>query len=197
MVYQENGVIVLDWPGNSPDLNPIENIWYIIKARLKFVNAPTRKTLIKAVKREWDNLSIELFEKLARSMPRRIQMVLEANGGSIRYQGGVEYHPSAMKLQIYVFLMNLLCLSYVNLKLNLNEIICNDYHEILVVCDHICVKFCLKYTQIPCQSMLVLGQINRITKWTYYIRENVFNKISRTYFHYCISVISGQVECFY
>ena len=85
MVYQENGVIVLDWPGNSPDLNPIENIWYIIKARLKFVNAPTRKTLIKAVKREWDKLSIELFEKLARSMPRRIQMVLEANGGSIRY----------------------------------------------------------------------------------------------------------------
>jgi hypothetical protein len=26
---QENGITILDWPGNSADLNPIENLWYV------------------------------------------------------------------------------------------------------------------------------------------------------------------------
>jgi transposase len=32
---REKRIAVLDWPGNSPDLNPIENLWSIIKKRLK------------------------------------------------------------------------------------------------------------------------------------------------------------------
>ena len=32
---KDNGVKVLPWPGNSPDLNPIENAWNVIKNRLK------------------------------------------------------------------------------------------------------------------------------------------------------------------
>jgi len=30
-------VSVLDWPGNPPDVNPIENLWYIRKAKLRDV----------------------------------------------------------------------------------------------------------------------------------------------------------------
>ncbi len=29
------GVTVLDWPENSPDLNPIENIWDIVKRKMR------------------------------------------------------------------------------------------------------------------------------------------------------------------
>ena len=75
----------MDWPGNSPDLNLIENVLQIMKHRLKFVNVPTRKALIAAIQKEWKRLSGELLEKLAKSMPKRIRMVLAANGGSIKY----------------------------------------------------------------------------------------------------------------
>ena len=34
-VLQENRIKILEWPGNSPDLNPIENFWGIIKNILR------------------------------------------------------------------------------------------------------------------------------------------------------------------
>jgi transposase len=33
-VIQENKINMLDWPGDSPDMNPIENLWSILKKRL-------------------------------------------------------------------------------------------------------------------------------------------------------------------
>ncbi len=30
-----HGVGVLDWPANSPDLNPTENIWSIVKRKMR------------------------------------------------------------------------------------------------------------------------------------------------------------------
>ncbi len=31
----DHGVGVLDWPANSPDLNPIENLWSIVKRKMR------------------------------------------------------------------------------------------------------------------------------------------------------------------
>ncbi len=33
--FNDHGVTVLDWPANSPDLNPIKNLWSIVKRKMR------------------------------------------------------------------------------------------------------------------------------------------------------------------
>ncbi len=45
------GVTVLDWPANSPDLKPIENLWGIVKRKMRDTrpnNADDLKAAIKS-----------------------------------------------------------------------------------------------------------------------------------------------------
>jgi hypothetical protein len=77
---------LMDWPGNSPDLNPIENLWAILKARLKKKgNISSLPNLIRAIKELWVTLPKPLMLKLAHSMPTRIQQCLENNGQMTKY----------------------------------------------------------------------------------------------------------------
>jgi hypothetical protein len=53
-LMKEKQISVMDWPGNLPDLNPIENLWAIMKARLKRVPKITSLPLLdKAIKMMW------------------------------------------------------------------------------------------------------------------------------------------------
>jgi transposase len=83
---QEQSFSVMDWPGNSPDLNPIENLWSIIKGQLKKrENITSLPLLIKAIKEIWVTLPKPLMIKLAHSMPSRIKLCLENGGQMTKY----------------------------------------------------------------------------------------------------------------
>jgi hypothetical protein len=80
------GYEVFKWPGNSADLNPIENLWDIMKDRVSEKRPQNLKELIAAIKEVWvREVSPELCRKLAGSMRRRFQAVLHNRGYSSKY----------------------------------------------------------------------------------------------------------------
>lgn len=85
--FVENGVPILDWPPQSPDLNPIENLWRVMKEQLMKENfhAKSRSELIDKVNLIWNQISVECCQNLAFSMRKRLDAVIEEKGGPTRF----------------------------------------------------------------------------------------------------------------
>ena len=80
-----SGVTVLTWPANSPDLNPIENIWSILKHEVEIRGVKTKEELINAVEEEWKRLDQEIIKKTIETMRKRIEQVVERGGKKCDY----------------------------------------------------------------------------------------------------------------
>ena len=82
-----NNFRVLPWPAQSPDLNPLENLWNGLKEALKKrADRPSSlDQLFDHVKEEWAKLPKELLSNLVVSMPRRIAAVIKNKGGHSGY----------------------------------------------------------------------------------------------------------------
>lgn len=78
---------VLQWPPQSPDLSPIENLWGILSEKVykegKVYN--TKDDLWAAVQTAWDEVPVEIFKNLYKSIPNRLIKVLESGGKRIQY----------------------------------------------------------------------------------------------------------------
>lgn len=82
---QTKRVNVMKWPPQSPDLNPIEHLWSILKKKVAERNPTSRTNLISIVDEEWNNIQKETTAKLVESMPNRVNAVLMAKGGHTNY----------------------------------------------------------------------------------------------------------------
>lgn len=69
----------------SPDLNPIEHVWDIMKRKLVATSITSKKSLKEALKRIWSEISPSETESLVLSMPRRLQTVIDSHGGPKKY----------------------------------------------------------------------------------------------------------------
>ena len=70
------GITSLPWPSNSPDLNPVENLWKILKVKVNTYRPRTKSELLAAIIRVWNHqITEQTLVKLATSMPKRIAQV--------------------------------------------------------------------------------------------------------------------------
>jgi len=85
--FEENHIETLNWPPQSPDLNPIENLWNWIKRKLEseFPFPTTREQLIGYVMEIWDKIPEKIVETLCESVPRRLSEVLRMKGRPTKY----------------------------------------------------------------------------------------------------------------
>jgi len=76
---------VIDWPANSPDLNPIENLWSIVKHNVEKRMPENISELKQYLVEEWEKIPCSMLSNLVSSMKRRWQMILDSNGERIDY----------------------------------------------------------------------------------------------------------------
>lgn len=84
---EEQGVEVLRWPANSPDLNPIEHLWDEMGRRLRqpMYRPSTVNELTESLCAIWYEIKQDTINRLIRSMHRRCMAVKRAGGGHTRY----------------------------------------------------------------------------------------------------------------
>lgn len=83
------GIETMDWPPVSPDLNPIENLWALLKAKIYELrpdlrhmnnNNTTKEILIATAQQAWQEIDIRHLQHLSETMPNRVEAIIEARG---------------------------------------------------------------------------------------------------------------------
>jgi hypothetical protein len=83
--YKEaHNVQNLSHPAQSPDLNPIEGIWLIIKQRIRRRVFDSEEELKEALQEEWDKITMEEIRDRIADMPRRCAELIRSGGKPIR-----------------------------------------------------------------------------------------------------------------
>ncbi|KAL7720609.1 Tc1-like transposase DDE domain-containing protein [Entamoeba marina] len=82
--FKDNGIDVLpNWPANSPDLSPIENLWGIMKQEIRKKSIKNIDDLKKEIQRVWDSIKLKTINKLINSMEARLKMCVENKGNYV------------------------------------------------------------------------------------------------------------------
>lgn len=86
---RQHRIQLLDWPAYSADCNPIENVWGLLKTRIRKLNPQPLNpdVLFDALQIEWKAImnNCDLRRSYVSSMPRRIRQVISADGYYSKY----------------------------------------------------------------------------------------------------------------
>ena len=66
--FESSGINLMDWPASSPDLNPIELLWSIMKSRFEAIGNQKSSTLAEKLEKICDDIPMEMVTSLILSM---------------------------------------------------------------------------------------------------------------------------------
>ncbi|GFW11962.1 transposable element Tcb2 transposase [Trichonephila clavipes] len=83
----EEGIVRMEWPASSPDMNPIEHVWDALGRRVAGHPPPpqTLQKLERALLEEWDRIPQLVINSLIDSMPQRCSALLAVRGNHTPY----------------------------------------------------------------------------------------------------------------
>jgi transposase len=93
-LLEELNVQLMVWPRYSPDLNPIENLWVLMKGKIYRLHpeltyaedtVATQEALVLAAMEAWDNIREEIVTNLCETMPNRVAAIITAEGWYVKY----------------------------------------------------------------------------------------------------------------
>ena len=82
-LHDRKVAVLPGWPANSPDLNPIENLWAILKRQVKKHDWQANEQITDVLQRIWENLDQEMIDKLVLSFTDRCCLVRDRHGESV------------------------------------------------------------------------------------------------------------------
>lgn len=144
------------WPANSPDLNPIENLWGAIKRILKFENINTKSEFIEKVKFIWENFPQDSINNLISTFIGRLRKVIEENGQSINQflRKGIHKFPTNVEIDP-------------TKVVNIENLISNYDPTV----DDNPVEFVSKRQFTPEEDLLLIQLVSQLgTRWTFMTR---------------------------
>ncbi len=68
---------MIQWPSMSPDLNPIEHLWGILKRQVEHHSPSSIQSLKEVILEEWKKIDLAKCRQLVNSMPRRLVLSLK------------------------------------------------------------------------------------------------------------------------
>ena len=83
--FKRKHLNVLEWPSQSPDLNPIESLWYDLNIVVHQRNLSNLKELEQFSLEEWAKITVARCAKLIETYPKRLAAVFAAKGVSTKY----------------------------------------------------------------------------------------------------------------
>ena len=85
----ENNIETLEWPPQSPDLSPIENIWNVLKMKLKVIKPRPRShaKMRDKCSEIWLTLTDDVRVGLLNTVRERLRKCLKAKGILIKIEG--------------------------------------------------------------------------------------------------------------
>ena len=86
-LLRDLGITVINWPSSSCDMNPIENLWAVLKAKVGEMKPSNKQQLISYTLQVWNHdASIrEMCSKLVEGMPDRIKQLMINKGAHTMY----------------------------------------------------------------------------------------------------------------